>query len=101
MNHDVLSYLNNRTSVHVGTLEERGIRKLKRGTGPSASEAKGMRSYDLPFGMDFLRRHRLFQYLPFSPTFTGYPWNTLSEACQRSNRDEAGVSKTETGDTRV
>ncbi|KAG5840517.1 hypothetical protein ANANG_G00189640 [Anguilla anguilla] len=54
-----------------GTLEERGIRKLKRGSGPSASELEGMRSYDLPFGMDFLRRHRIFQYLPISPTFAG------------------------------
>uniref|UniRef100_A0AAX7TC71 Solute carrier family 23 member 2 n=1 Tax=Astatotilapia calliptera TaxID=8154 RepID=A0AAX7TC71_ASTCA len=38
-----------------GSPEERGIRKLKRGSGLSAAELEGMRSYDLPFGMDFIR----------------------------------------------
>uniref|UniRef100_A0A6Q2WZW7 Solute carrier family 23 member 2 n=1 Tax=Esox lucius TaxID=8010 RepID=A0A6Q2WZW7_ESOLU len=47
-----------------GTPEERGIRKLKRGSGTSAAELEGMRTYDLPFGMDFLRRHTIFQYFP-------------------------------------
>nr|XP_006625701.2 PREDICTED: solute carrier family 23 member 2 isoform X4 [Lepisosteus oculatus] len=54
-----------------GSPEERGIRRLKRGAGKSTAELEGMRSYDLPFGMDFLRRHRFFQYLPISPTFAG------------------------------
>ncbi|XP_064153583.1 solute carrier family 23 member 2 [Anguilla rostrata] len=66
-----------------GTLEERGIRKLKRGSGPSASELEGMRSYDLPFGMDFLRRHRIFQYLPISPTFAGYNCGAVRTGCRR------------------
>ncbi|CAL8345467.1 unnamed protein product [Lota lota] len=65
-----------------GTPEERGIGKLKRGTGPSTSELEGMRSYDLPFGMDFIRRHTIFTYLPISPTFTGYQWGTLRGACR-------------------
>ncbi|KAJ8380020.1 hypothetical protein SKAU_G00007980 [Synaphobranchus kaupii] len=68
-----------------GTLEERGIKKLKRGSGPSAAELEGMRSYDLPFGMDFLRRHRIFQYLPISPTFAGYNWAAIRTGC-RSRR---------------
>ncbi|KAL0186659.1 hypothetical protein M9458_018329, partial [Cirrhinus mrigala] len=52
------------------TPEERGIRKMNRGN--SVSKRERMESYDLPFGMDFLRRHRIFQYLPISPTFAGY-----------------------------
>ncbi|KAL7827258.1 hypothetical protein SRHO_G00329760 [Serrasalmus rhombeus] len=86
-----------------GTPEERGIRKLKRGTGPSASELEGMRSYDLPFGMDFLRRHHIFQHLPISPTFTGYKFSLLGRACQErsSRREEGGASKLETGESRV
>ncbi|KAL7884060.1 hypothetical protein AOLI_G00068300 [Acnodon oligacanthus] len=86
-----------------GTPEERGIRKLKRGTGPSASELEGMRSYDLPFGMDFLRRHHIFRHLPISPTFTGYQFSLLSRACQErsSRREEDGASKLETGESRV
>uniref|UniRef100_A0A8B9L3B9 Solute carrier family 23 member 2 n=1 Tax=Astyanax mexicanus TaxID=7994 RepID=A0A8B9L3B9_ASTMX len=87
-----------------GTPEERGIRKLKRGTGPSESELEGMRSYDLPFGMDFIRSHRIFQHLPISPTFTGYQFNLLGGACQeRGNRREEGTasSKLETGESRV
>ena len=65
-----------------GTPEERGIRKLKRGTGPSTSELEGMRSYDLPFGMDFIRRHTIFSYLPISPTFTGHKWGALRGTCR-------------------
>ena len=71
-------------------MEERGIRKLKRGVGPSASEAEGLRSYDLPIGMDFLRRHKVFQYLPISPTFAGYQWGALRSRCKgRGPREEA------------
>lgn len=28
--------------------------------------------YDLPFIMDFIRRHKVFTYVPLSPTFQGY-----------------------------
>ncbi|XP_018618047.1 solute carrier family 23 member 2-like [Scleropages formosus] len=66
-----------------GSLEERGIRKLKRGSGTSTSELEGMRSYDLPFGMDFLRQHHIFQYLPISPTFAGYNWGKMRVHCHR------------------
>ncbi|CAL9707628.1 unnamed protein product [Knipowitschia caucasica] len=67
-----------------GSLEERGIKKLKRGAGASAAELEGMRSYDLPFGMDFIRKHSIFTYLPISPTFTGYQWGRLRKACSCS-----------------
>uniref|UniRef100_A0A8C6T9Z2 Solute carrier family 23 member 2 n=1 Tax=Neogobius melanostomus TaxID=47308 RepID=A0A8C6T9Z2_9GOBI len=67
----------------LGSLEERGIKKLKRGTGASAAELEGMRSYDLPFGMDFIRKHSVFTYFPISPTFTGYQWGRLLSACRR------------------
>ncbi|KAI1882557.1 hypothetical protein AGOR_G00251970 [Albula goreensis] len=80
-----------------GTPEERGIRKLKRGSG--GSELEGLRSYDLPFGMDFLRRHRVFQYLPISPTFAGYSWATaVRGSCLgpgrrgRGSREGGGVA---------
>uniref|UniRef100_A0AAX7ULW7 Solute carrier family 23 member 2 n=1 Tax=Astatotilapia calliptera TaxID=8154 RepID=A0AAX7ULW7_ASTCA len=63
-----------------GSPEERGIRKLKRGSGLSAAELEGMRSYDLPFGMDFIRRHRIFKNFPISPTFTGYHWGRKCDA---------------------
>ncbi|XP_068617159.1 solute carrier family 23 member 2 [Brachionichthys hirsutus] len=62
-----------------GTHEERGIKKLKRGTGLSPSELEGMTSYDLPFGMDFIRRHAIFKYIPISPTFTGYHCGRLRD----------------------
>ncbi|KAJ8285957.1 hypothetical protein GJAV_G00032900 [Gymnothorax javanicus] len=85
-----------------GTLEERGIRKLKRGSGPSAAELEGMRSYDLPFGMDFLRKHRLFQYLPISPTFAGYNWGAVRMSCQRRGLSgEGGGGTAGGGESRV
>ncbi|KAG7273152.1 hypothetical protein CRUP_034550, partial [Coryphaenoides rupestris] len=74
-----------------GTPEERGIGKLKRGTGPIASELESMRSYDLPFGMAFIRRHTVFQHVPISPTFTGYQWGALRGTCRsRMARGDAG-----------
>lgn len=88
-----------------GTPEERGVRKLKRGSSSGASEVKGMRSYDLPFGMDFLRRHSAFQYLPISPTFSGYQWKRLGGACRgrgcSRGGDEGGAVRTEAGESRV
>ncbi|KAM4677125.1 solute carrier family 23 member 2 isoform 1-T2 [Discoglossus pictus] len=72
-----------------GTPEERGIRKWKRGLGKGASDLEGMESYDLPFGMDFLRRYKCFSYLPISPTFAGYPWKKLrkSSKCRREEEE--------------
>lgn len=72
-----------------GTLAERGIRRLKRGVRYSTAELEGMRSYDLPFGMDFLRRHRIFQYLPVSPTFAGYPQGLSQSGCGSRARARA------------
>lgn len=66
-----------------GTPEERGIKKLKRGSGLSSAELEGMRSYDLPFGMDFIRKYPIFKYIPISPAFTGYQWGRLRGACRR------------------
>ncbi|XP_037114440.1 solute carrier family 23 member 2 isoform X1 [Syngnathus acus] len=73
-----------------GSPEERGIRKLKRGSGPSSAELEGMRSYDLPFGMDFIRRHPIFKYFPISPTFAGYQWGRLRETCVSCNSSGHG-----------
>uniref|UniRef100_A0A7N6B0Q7 Solute carrier family 23 member 2 n=1 Tax=Anabas testudineus TaxID=64144 RepID=A0A7N6B0Q7_ANATE len=92
-----------------GSPEERGIKKLKRGSGLSAAELEGMRSYDLPFGMDFLRRHPIFKYFPISPTFTGYKWGRLQGACRsRMGHGDAvkgggmaGEGSTAQGESRV
>ncbi|KAL4635980.1 solute carrier family 23 member 2-like [Arapaima gigas] len=74
-----------------GSLEERGIKKLKRGSGASVSELEGMRSYNLPFGMDFLQRHPVFRYLPISPTFAGYSLGTMRVRCHRPGGKAEGV----------
>uniref|UniRef100_A0A8C1NZB7 Solute carrier family 23 member 2 n=1 Tax=Cyprinus carpio TaxID=7962 RepID=A0A8C1NZB7_CYPCA len=84
-----------------GTPEERGIRKMNRGNGVSKRER--MESYDLPFGMDFLRRHRIFQYLPISPTFTGYRWSVLTNRCheRHDRREDDMPTKPELGESGV
>lgn len=51
-----------------------------------------MRSYDLPFGMDFIRRYPIFKYIPISPAFTGYQWGKLQDAC-RSRMGHGDVVK--------
>ncbi|XP_056628713.1 solute carrier family 23 member 2 isoform X1 [Triplophysa dalaica] len=84
-----------------GSPEERGIRKMNRRN--NASKRDGMDSYDLPFGMDFLRRHRIFQYLPISPTFAGYQWSVLTHNChkQSSRRKDDIPTKPELGESGV
>ncbi|XP_048846431.1 solute carrier family 23 member 2-like isoform X1 [Brienomyrus brachyistius] len=74
-----------------GSMEERGIRKLKRGSGLGTAELEGLRSYDLPFGMAFLRRHRLFQHLPISPTFVGCDWDVSQGRCWRRGSRAGGA----------
>lgn len=81
-----------------GTPEERGIRKMNRGN--SASKRERMESYDLPFGMDFLRRHRIFKYIPISPTFSGYQWSIFTRGCHDRREDEM-PTKPELGESGV
>lgn len=72
-----------------GTPEERGIQKWKRGLGKRGSADEGMESYDLPFVMNFLRKHKCFSYLPISPTFAGYQWKALKKnsKCHRAEEE--------------
>lgn len=58
---------------------KRGIRKWKKGVGKGAS-LDGMESYDLPFGMNIIKKYRCFSYLPISPTF----WATHGKASGRA-----------------
>lgn len=58
-----------------GTPEERGLLKWKAQMEVSSSDAPGGRAftcYDLPFGMDAVRRASWTSRLPFSPTFEGF-----------------------------
>ncbi|XP_053321184.1 solute carrier family 23 member 2 [Spea bombifrons] len=71
-----------------GTPEERGIRKWKRGLSKGGSGIEGMESYDLPFGMNFLRKYKCFSYLPISPTFAGYQWKALRRNSKSRRTEE-------------
>ncbi|XP_056102512.1 solute carrier family 23 member 2 isoform X2 [Rhinichthys klamathensis goyatoka] len=84
-----------------GTPEERGIRKMNRRS--STSKRERMESYDLPFGMDFLRRHRIFKYIPISPTFAGYQWSIFTRSCheRRDRREDEMPTKPELGESGV
>ncbi|GCB76296.1 hypothetical protein scyTo_0017447 [Scyliorhinus torazame] len=70
-----------------GTIEERGLRKWKAGV-PGAQSVDSKDTYNLPFGMKYLRKHKLFSYLPISPTFTGYAWGRGQESSGVRRRDE-------------
>ncbi len=41
--------------------------------------------YDLPFGMEYIRRSKVWRYPPISPTFTGFPWEKKSDLLPRGN----------------
>ncbi|XP_059821470.1 solute carrier family 23 member 2-like [Hypanus sabinus] len=71
-----------------GTTEERGLRKWKIGvSGAKCLDSRD--TYNLPFGMKYLKQYRLFSYLPISPTFTGYLWDRCreKEGCRRRDED--------------
>ncbi|XP_035201162.1 solute carrier family 23 member 2 [Oxyura jamaicensis] len=72
-----------------GSPEERGIRKWKKGIGKGSKSLDGMETYDLPFGMNFIKKYRCFSFLPISPTFMGYTWKGFrkSSNCRSSDED--------------
>ncbi|KAL7981252.1 hypothetical protein Chor_002148 [Crotalus horridus] len=77
-----------------GSPEERGIRKWKKGAGKGGKSLEGLESYDLPFGMEIVRKYKCFSFLPISPTFLGYSWKGFrkSSNCGTSEDDsEAAV----------
>ncbi|XP_072051815.1 solute carrier family 23 member 1-like [Amphiura filiformis] len=61
-----------------GTLEERGMLKWLEAADENDPTLSSIKGYDLPFGMNYIRRSTLWRYLPFSPTFKGFPWNKNS-----------------------
>lgn len=72
----------------LGTPEERGIRKWKKGVGKGSKSLDGMESYDLPFGMNVIKKYKCFSYLPISPTFVGYTWKGLGKSANSRSSDE-------------
>ncbi|OPJ86889.1 solute carrier family 23 member 2 isoform A [Patagioenas fasciata monilis] len=72
-----------------GSPEERGIRKWKKGVGKGSKSLDGMETYDLPFGMNLIKKYRCFSFLPISPTFVGYTWKGFrkSSNCRSSDED--------------
>ncbi|XP_072014363.1 solute carrier family 23 member 1-like [Amphiura filiformis] len=58
-----------------GTLEERGILQWLEAADENDPTLSSIKGYDLPFGMNYIRRSALWRYLPFSPTFQGFPWD--------------------------
>lgn len=73
---------------HAGSPEERGIRKWKKGTGKGSKAADGMETYDLPFGMEIVKKYRCFAFLPISPTFMGYSWKGLRKRSNGRSSEE-------------
>lgn len=71
-----------------GTPEERGIRKWKKGVGKGNKSLDGMESYNLPFGMNIIKKYRCFSYLPISPTFVGYTWKAFRKSDSGRSSDE-------------
>ncbi|XP_072051816.1 solute carrier family 23 member 1-like [Amphiura filiformis] len=57
-----------------GTLEERGMLKWLEAADVNDPTLSSIKGYDLPFGMNYMRGSKLWRYLPFSPTFQGFPW---------------------------
>lgn len=56
--------------------------------GKAGGAIEGMESYDLPIGMNFLRKYKFFSYLPISPTFAGYHWKALQKKGKSRPKEE-------------
>ncbi|XP_022080027.1 solute carrier family 23 member 1-like isoform X2 [Acanthaster planci] len=70
-----------------GSDEDRGIAqwrsKYSAGSQDSALSRELLRSYEFPVGMNWIRRFSFFRYIPFSPTYTGFPCNCCGSVCGR------------------
>jgi hypothetical protein len=55
-----------------GSRIERGLQMWDKPGHSKEEEASLMRCYDLPWGMDFIRRSNWMKYIPISPSFTSY-----------------------------
>ncbi|XP_067879130.1 solute carrier family 23 member 2-like isoform X2 [Heterodontus francisci] len=74
-----------------GTIEERGLRKWKAGViGAKSLDSK--ETYNFPFGMKYIKRYKLFSYLPISPTFTGYAWGKGHKQSSLRRREQDAES---------
>nr|XP_021507115.1 solute carrier family 23 member 2 [Meriones unguiculatus] len=71
-----------------GTPEERGIKKWKKGVSKGNKSLDGMESYNLPFGMNIIKKYRCFSYLPISPTFAGYTWKGFGKGENSRSSDK-------------
>ncbi|XP_033127375.1 solute carrier family 23 member 2-like [Anneissia japonica] len=55
-----------------GTAEERGIKLWRQQCGSEEvadNDVGSLKSYDIPLVMEFLKKHKAFEYMPFLPTF--------------------------------
>jgi len=68
-----------------GTDEERGVLAWRQQSSASA-DSVSLTTYDLPFGMDAIRRWKWTRHLPISPTFQGFPTSRFS-VCRRRAAD--------------
>lgn len=72
----------------IGILEERGIRKWKKGVGKGSKSFDGMEFYDLSFGMNIIKKYRCFSYLFISSIFAGYIWKSFGKSVNSRSFDE-------------
>ncbi len=59
---------------HLGDMDERGMLKWLEAPDENDPTLCSIKCYDLPFGMSYIIRSKFCRYLPFSPTFKGFPW---------------------------
>lgn len=46
-----------------------------------------METYDLPFGMEMIKKYKCFRFLPISPTFMGYTWKGFRKGAQEEDSE--------------
>lgn len=69
-----------------GTVEERGLvawRQVFDDTEADDKKTLTLKTYDLPFGMQYIRKWTWTRYLPFSPTFLGLDTCLPRDCCAR------------------
>lgn len=74
--------------------EERGLTKWRAETMPEDAEMEGISPcYNMPFGMNFIKKIKCFQYFPISPTYSNKNINLNIDLFSRRSKKKLNMLK--------
>ncbi|XP_069055420.1 solute carrier family 23 member 1 isoform X1 [Pleurodeles waltl] len=76
-----------------GTQKERGLIQWKEGAHADSEQSVDHKTYDFPFGMNWIKKKKCFRYIPICPVFKGYKSkkHTSSTEILQENTDDVVI----------